>query len=47
MCTVLLPPGVNTVAFNKYIKYQILIIAKLKTGKRAQKTERTRSLLRR
>jgi hypothetical protein len=22
VCTVLLPPGVNTVAFNKYIKYQ-------------------------
>jgi len=24
MCTVLLPPGVNTIAVNKYIKYQIL-----------------------
>jgi hypothetical protein len=23
MCTVLLPPGVNPIAVNKYIKYQI------------------------
>ena len=25
MCTVLLPPGINPIAVNKYIKYHILI----------------------
>jgi len=38
MCTVLLPPDVNPIAVNKYIKYQILVSAKLKTGKRGQET---------
>jgi len=25
MCTVLLPPGVNPIAVNKYIKYQYIV----------------------